>query len=219
LAMASGGTLFLDEIGELPLRLQVKLLGVLDRGAVTPVGGTQSQPVDLRVVAATNRDLAREVNEGRFRADLFYRLAVARLRVPPLRERLDDLPLLVGAALERLRARGNQGVPTELPAIAMARLAGQPWPGNVRELFNAVERAMVALESEPLARPPAAHLEAYQAARDRFVDDFQRSFLEEALRRNNGQVTAAARAAGVEQRYFRRLVARHGLVPASNRRR
>ena len=129
LEAASSGTVFFDEIGELPPQLQVKLLGALERRHVRPIGAKDNRPIDVRVMAATNRDLAREVNAGRFRSDLFYRLAVVRLRVAPLRERLEDLPMLVRAFLSDLKDRYGGSVPEELSALALARMSGQAWPG------------------------------------------------------------------------------------------
>ena len=139
---ADHGTLLLDEIGELPPPLQVKLLRVMEDRLVWPVGGTRPVPVDLRIIASTNRDLAGEVLAGRFRQDLYYRLDVVQLKVPPLRERLADIPLLVDHLVGRLNAKlgtGFLGVERE----ALRALAARPWQGNVRELENALERAMV----------------------------------------------------------------------------
>jgi len=141
-ATASHGTLFLDEIGEMPLQLQVKLLRVIEEKCVLPVGGTKPVPVDARIIASTNRDLEREVEAGRFREDLFYRLNVVHLTVPPLRERRGDIPVLVDHLVERLNAKLDTcclGVERD----ALWSLIGRPWKGNVRELENVLERAMV----------------------------------------------------------------------------
>src|SRR5262245_36511360 len=139
---ADKGTLFLDEIGELPLQLQVKLLRAIEEGCVWPVGGTKPVAVDVRIIASTNRDLAHEVTVGSFRADLFYRLNVVHLTLPPLRERKADIPLLVEHLVERLNRRlGTRFLGVELDALQV--LMCQPWRGNVRELENALERAMV----------------------------------------------------------------------------
>jgi transcriptional regulator with GAF, ATPase, and Fis domain len=216
LEAANGGTLFLDEVGELPLALQVKLLGALERKRVTPLGAAAARPIDVRVVAATNRDLSREVNAGRFRADLFYRLAVVRLRIPPLRERLDDLPLLANAFLTALRPRYGDALPSELSALTLARLAAQPWPGNVRELRNAVARvALLAVEKpRPAAAPPA-----YVELRDRFMADFDHRYLLRMLERSDFNVTRAAQAAGLKRTYFQRLLNKSGISAAELRRR
>jgi len=140
--VANHGTLFLDEIGELPLPLQVKLLRVIEEKHVWPVGGTRPVPVDVRIIASTNRDLASGVSGGRFRTDLFYRLNVLHLKLPPLRERRGDIPLLVDHLVDRLNAKlGTRFLGVERDALRA--LIGQPWKGNVRELENVLERAMV----------------------------------------------------------------------------
>jgi DNA-binding NtrC family response regulator len=220
LESANGGTLLLDEVGELPAPLQTKLLGAVERRRVVPLGANTARPIDVRIIAATNRNLAREVNQSRFRADLFYRLAVVRLRVPPLRERKEDIPLLVEGFLEQLRVRYAERVPETLSALALAKLSAHDWPGNVRELRNAVERAALqsAEEKEPTPHP-SDEPEPYQAARDHFLADFERQFLVEALEQSGLNVTEAARRAGVELRHFRRLLQRYGLSAAAMRNR
>ena len=153
--LAKGGTLFLDEIGELPLGMQAKLLRVLQEGRFERVGGNESIEADCRVIAATNLNLAEAVAAGRFREDLFYRLNVFSIELPPLRDRLEDVPLLVGHFLEKLRERG-------LPArtvsrLALSRLLSYDWPGNVRELEHVIEQAMVTTSGpviEPENLPP-----------------------------------------------------------------
>jgi two-component system, NtrC family, response regulator AtoC len=153
---ASGGTLFLDEIGELPVALQVKLLRALQEGEVRRVGDNESRPVDVRVVAATARDLDAEVAAGRFRSDLYYRINVVRLHLPPLRERREDIPELAHHFLERYNRRLGLRVANIAPA-AMHLLVDHAWPGNVRELENAIERAVVLSDG---ARLEAEHLPA-----------------------------------------------------------
>ena len=144
---AEGGTLFLDEIAELPMNLQVTLLRVLQERRVRPVGATKEVPVDVRIVSASHQDLQKAVAEGRFRQDLFFRLNVIGLRVPPLRERLDDLPALAEAIVAKLAARDERPVPTIDPGV-LHWLAGQAFPGNVRELENLLERAMALTEDD-----------------------------------------------------------------------
>ena len=210
--------MFLDEVGELPLSLQAKLLGALERRKVTPLGTSTPRAIDVRVLAATNRNLAREVNEGRFRADLFYRLAVVRLRVPPLRERLEDIPILVEYFLEVLRQREGAHIPQQLSALELARLAAQPWIGNVRELRNAVERAALKLGGSPggsaeSASPSESRAEPFMQARDRFVEEFERRYLTELLERTGSNVSEAARQAGIDRRNFQRLLRRHEINP------
>jgi PAS domain S-box-containing protein len=141
-ALADGGTIFLDEVGELPLELQSKLLRVLQEGEFEPVGSATTRKVDVRVVAATNRDLARHVEEGRFRADLFYRLNVFPISIPALRERADDIPLLANAFAARFAARIGRRI-EPLASECLRRLAAYSWPGNVRELANVIERAVI----------------------------------------------------------------------------
>ncbi|MBK9030936.1 MAG: sigma 54-interacting transcriptional regulator [Myxococcales bacterium] len=138
---ADGGTLFLDEIGELPLELQPKLLRVLESREIRRLGQDTRRPVDLRLIAATNRDLRAEVNAGRFRADLYYRLAVVKITAPPLRARPEDLPTIVGAILASLGAGADEVAAITAPEM-MARMAGSAWPGNVRELRNYLERSL-----------------------------------------------------------------------------
>jgi two-component system response regulator GlrR len=210
--MASGGTIFLDEIGELPVQLQVKLLGVLERRKVTQLGSTQPESVDVRVVAATHRDLAREVNRGGFRADLFHRLCVVRLMIPPLRERLDDIPQLVEKFLGDLRQREGSHIPTELSAVTLAHLLAQPWPGNVRELRNVIESTVLSLGGQSENAGQAAP-ETFADARDRFVRDYERRYLVNILEATNMNVSEAARRAGIERSNFYRLLRRHQLVP------
>jgi DNA-binding NtrC family response regulator len=214
LQMADGGTVFLDEVGELPLVLQAKLLGVIERRKVTPLGTSVSRPIDVRVLAATNRNLAREVNEGRFRPDLFFRLAVVRLRVPPLRERLDDIPMLVEAFLVNLREREGGHIPAQLSPIELARLSAQPWVGNVRELRNAVERAALKIggPNAPVESDPGKP-EPFIKARDHFVGEFERRYLTDILERCDANVSEAARQAGVDRRNFQRLLRRHQISP------
>ena len=148
-ALADGGTIFLDEIGELPLELQGKLLRVLQEGEFEPVGGSRTRRVDVRVVAATNRDLERAVKEGTFREDLYYRLSVFPLPLPPLRERHDDVVIIAGSLIEKLSRRMGRAVPP-LPPDAAAVLRGYAWPGNVRELRNVIERALITSGDGPL---------------------------------------------------------------------
>jgi two-component system, NtrC family, response regulator GlrR len=211
---ARGGTIFLDEIGELELELQPKLLRVLERKHVKRVGGNQHLPVDARVIAATNRSLQAEVNERRFRADLFYRLAVVEVRIPALRERPEDIPLLVERILESMGALEKSEARVLESESARRALMQNPWPGNVRELRNYVERTLALADPGPLLsevgeqRPKSADL---KSARQSFVRDFERRYLEQLLAEHAGNVSAAARTADVDRRYLYRLLWRHGL--------
>ena len=210
---AAGGTLFLDEIGDLPLALQVKLLRVLQDREVRPVGATQSLPVDVRIVSATHRDLEAATTLGEFREDLYYRLNVVGLALPPLRERREDIPLLVRQFLERCDRQRVNGFTPE----AMEMLTAYDWPGNVRQLGNVVEQCC-ALCGAPLAPAsqviralgtrPATTL-TYAEAKDRFEQDY----LTGLMKSTHGQVAAAARLAGRNRTEFYRLLQKHGLTP------
>ncbi|MDB4945769.1 MAG: Response regulator of zinc sigma-54-dependent two-component system [Labilithrix sp.] len=205
---ASGGTLFLDEIGELPLDMQPKLLRALERLEVKRVGDNQVRKVDVRVVAATNRNLAEEVTQRRFREDLYYRLAVIRLELPPLRARTDDVPLLI----DHFVARSGK----TLPPNTRAELATRAWPGNVRELRNAVARALSlgtlqeAVPSAGLATAPDLSV-PLAIAKERHNDAFESAYLVEALRVSGGNATKAAELAGVNRKYMQRAIKRLGL--------
>jgi DNA-binding NtrC family response regulator len=220
---ADGGTLFLDELGELPIELQPTLLRVLEQREVRRVGDRRVRPVDVRVIAATNRTLADEVAAGRFRQDLFYRLAVVELELPPLRSRVEDLGLLVEHLL------GTAGFPHEVTGVtpeAMERLAAWDWPGNVRELRNTLLRALpfvdgpridVADLPDALRRAPADPARepepalSLDEARDQAMLAFERQYLTDLLDRAGGDLDVAARAAGVDRKGLTKLLRRHGL--------
>ncbi len=218
---ANGGTLFLDEIGELPIELQPKLLRVLESRTIKRVGGSGTREVDVRIVAATNRDLRAEVNAGRFRADLFYRLAVVRIVMPPLRERLEDIPLLVESLLSSIRAPAH-AVDAMRASGFLGPLAGGEWPGNVRQLRNHIERCLVfesplALDSSMFSLPgPAAPgpPPTFAEARQVVIDDFEKRYLLELLARFPGRVAEAAQAAGVHRVHLYRIMRRHGIRPS-----
>ncbi len=211
---AGGGTLFLDEVGELSLELQPLLLRALETRTVRRVGGEKYLPVDVRVVAATNRDLDVEVKAGRFRSDLLHRLSVVRVRLPRLAERPEDLPLLVRRILDEL---GPRAVGMSLSPDTLARLRAQPWPGNVRELRNFLERAVTLGAGTPSVAPAgsaeaaAAFSDDYRQAREQALDAFERDFASHLLRRFNGNVTRAAKEAGIGRAYLHKLIKRHGL--------
>jgi DNA-binding NtrC family response regulator len=215
---ADGGTLFLDEIGELPLDLQPKLLGVLEGREIRRVGSNKTRPVNVRVVAATNRNLREEVNAGRFRSDLYFRLAVVKIEQPALRERGEDIPTLARRILRDLGASDERAAAL-LSDELLTRMRGGAWPGNIRELKNYLERCMVFDEAMPLAEGPTSEagpavIEAdlpYADARQRAIDQFERGYLQELLRRHDGKVSAAAATAGIDRTYFYRLLRRHRL--------
>ena len=214
---AHGGTLFLDEIGELSLGLQPKLLRFLESKTVRRIGETQVRPVDVRVVAATHRNLRAMVNEGAFREDLYFRLAVLPVHVPPLRDRRDDIPLLV--------ERFAPGAPELTPERVM-EMMHLPWLGNVRELRNFVERATTfgmaaALRMEGGARaegsdagetfPDVRIDEPFKEIRERWTSRLERDYLAKALAHHQGNVSAVAKAAGLDRSYVYRLMLKHGL--------
>ncbi len=242
--MAQGGTVFLDELGELSLDLQPKLLRVLEQREVKRVGGVRPTKVDARVVAATNRDLEAEMRAGRFREDLYYRLNVVRLELPPLRARPGDVALLVRHFL-------SHGAYNELPdggrrvrgvsRAALEQLYAYGWPGNVRELSNVVERAISFAETDeirledlpdsiaghssapfvadptnvdgriPGFAPPDVH-GAFKDAKDQWVQSFEREYIESLLRRNDGNISHAAREAEIDRKYFRKLMKKYGIT-------
>jgi DNA-binding NtrC family response regulator len=216
---ASGGTIFLDEIGELGIDLQPRLLRALERKQVKRVGSNKYVPVDVRVVAATNRNLRQEVNERRFRSDLYYRLAVIEVRLPPLRERREDLPALLEHILAGLGAPEGAAAALRRPEF-VAELARHEWQGNVRELRNYLERCLALREELPLGAAVAREDEGaalpdtsqpLKAARERWTRMLEKRYVEALLARSGGNVTAAAREAGVDRMYFYRLLWRYGL--------
>jgi DNA-binding NtrC family response regulator len=221
---ADGGTLFLDELGDMALETQAKVLRALQERTIERVGGGRPIPVDVRVVAATHRDLEAEVARGRFREDLFYRLRVVELALPPLRERLEDLPALCDALLDGVARRLGRPRRT-LSEGALARLAEHPFPGNVRELKNILERAAVlspgaALEPEdlglttaPATRAPDAPQEPFMEARRRAQEAFDRAYLVRALRSHGGNISRTAEAIGMHRQSFQQRLRELNLAP------
>ncbi len=225
---ADGGTLFLDEIGELSLNLQVKILRALQERKVKPVGGTEELEVDVRVVAATNRDLEAEVARGAFRADLFYRLNVIQLWIPPLRHRREDIPLLAEHFMRKFAAEHHR--PAQLTAEAMRKLESHDFPGNVRELENMIERAF-ALSSSPIigasdlpevrteGRPAEApsELPAEGIDLDRAMSDYERTWVLRALERAGGVRKRAAALLGISFRSLRYRLEKLGIDKGENK--
>jgi DNA-binding NtrC family response regulator len=209
---AASGTVFLDEVGELPLEVQAKLLHVLETGKVRPLGGNAELKVDARIIAATNQPLERLLQQGNFRPDLYYRLNVIRLEVPPLRERRDDLVPLVDHFLARLGDRQSRQL-VGVSAPAMKKILAYPWPGNVRELANLLERAVAMSEHDILlpedldfppspGTPPAAPIDATV----RSLDEVERAHVRKVLEAHQGNKAAAARALGINRRtLYRKL--------------
>ena len=217
---ADGGTLFLDEIGDLPLRLQPKLLRMLEMGEVTPLGGDNSETSDVRIIAATHRDLWAEAHEGSFRTDLYYRLAVVEAHMPPLRSRMEDIPVMVAAMLERQHIE-----PGPIAGDNLDRLRAHAWPGNVRELRNVITRAavlaaagvpfsewLVSLRAVPGAAPVLDRADRpFRQAKDAVIERFERAYLKDLLHRAGGNLSKAARLAEVERKYLYRILDKHGL--------
>jgi len=216
---AHGGTLFLDEIGELPLELQPKLLRALESQQVRRLGDNANREVDVRIVAATNRNLAVEVDRGRFREDLYYRLAVVRVALPPLRERSEDIPALVAHFTEQFARRKNCAAP--LSDDAIRELATRTWRGNVRELRNAVFRMLAlgeaaVLDPRELREPAAPMLDVdldvpLRESRDALVERFEVAYISAALAASGGHIGDAARRAGVHPKFFQRAMVRYRL--------
>jgi two-component system response regulator HydG len=221
---ASNSTMFLDEVGELPLATQVKLLRVLQEGEVRPVGANQAHKVDVRIVAATHRDLGQAVAEGSFRDDLFYRLNVLVIDIPPLRERREDVVALADHFIRKHAAKMGRQV-LALDEECLARLCDYPWPGNARELENVIMRAMVLAKSDRLtvdllplqlrgsqpAHSTDRDLAAMPLAQAR--DTFEREYFERALTLTHGNVAEAARMSGLDPSNLRRSLKRVGLDP------
>ncbi len=224
---AEGGTLFLDEIRELPLALQAKLLRVLESREIRRVGSNATRRIDVRVLAATNRPLAQGVNDGSFREELYYRLAVVEIRLPSLAQRREDIPLLVKHFYTRLTGSAEHA-PPDLISAALTR----SWPGNVRELRNYVERCISlgyhegGARARSPSRPPSALPAGVEAlvptelplkeARDAWTDLFEAAYVRALLKRTGGNVTRAAEIAGVSRRFLQRLIARLGIRSESD---
>ncbi len=214
--LANGGTVFLEEIGELPASLQIKLLRVLQQGELEHIGGRETIKVDVRVVAATNRDLEQDVKSGRFRQDLFYRLNIITINLPPLRDREGDILMLAGVFLEKYASKHRKRI-SAFTAQAKAALQAYSWPGNVRELEHKVERAVIMcdgerleaehleLEAPPTALPqPATSAKLKQARRQ-----LEEQMLRQALARSRGDISATARELGIPRQQVYRLLARY----------
>ena len=239
--LANGGTIFLDEIGEMPVHLQVNLLSVLQRHQVQRVGSEALMRVDVRVMAATNRDLAEEVRQGRFREDLLYRLNVVTLEIPPLRERVEDIPDMVGSFIRHFRSALGRTRVDGITVEALDALVRYAWPGNVRQLINAVEHAVVVCNSshvtvadlpqsivspapaeqsavdrtaasESPSGPPARWYDLpLREARQEVVREFERAYLERLLRQTQGRVGRTAELAGMTPRSLYDKLKLHGL--------
>jgi two-component system response regulator GlrR len=220
---AVGGTVLFDEVGELPLDMQPKLLRAIEQRVIRRVGSNEDRAMDVRILAATNRNLEEEVRRGRFRSDLYYRLAAVRLAIPPLRERREDIPVLANYFLHRF---GGDGA-AALPQAMMDSFLRQSWPGNIRELRNAVERAvllggaggpemtmMMAATATPTPTPqPSGDDDSapFRELKERAIDGWERDYLERLLRRAEGNISRASRIAQMDRNYLRELLRKHGL--------
>lgn len=226
---AAGGTVFLDEVGELPLDMQPKLLRALEERVVRRIGSLEPVRLDVRIIAATNRDLRYEVNRGTFRADLFFRLNTLRIRLPSLRERREDIPLLVHHFYQQFSRDGDPPLSAEM----LTHFMNQSWPGNVRELRSAVERAVLmgdptiwfdarlsgeeAIElGSQLGPGLGSELEAasFREAKEKAIARWERGYLEALIRKNEGNLSKAARSARMDRNYLRELIRRHGINSA-----
>ncbi len=227
--VASGGTIFLDEISEMSVSMQVKLLRVLQERSLRPVGGTQETAVDVRVIAATNKDLKQMVADNTFREDLYYRVSVIPIQVPPLRERREDIELLANHFLKKYAVAAQKSI-LRIREESLKALRNQEWPGNVRQLENAIERAVametseelrIEIESErPLTRAAAANADGSNNHHDlpatgmdleRYVADIERSLIASALNQSGGVQTRAAEMLGVSYRSLRHLLKKYGM--------
>ena len=218
LELADGGTLFLDEIGEMSPGMQAKLLRVFQEGLFYRVGGTASIPVDIRVISATNRDIEKDVSAGRFREDLFYRLNVVQIHMPPLRERKVDIPLLGQYFLDIFKQ--ERGLPNlKISEKAMEKMMDYGWPGNVRELKNAIERAVVMGNDQeilPEDLPMFGHIPLSPESRagstlKEAVDHFKRDFIISTLKHTGGNRSKAAKIMGIQRTYLSRLLSKYDL--------
>jgi DNA-binding NtrC family response regulator len=227
---ADGGTVFLDEIGELPASIQAKFLRVLEQREVTRVGSHEPQRVDVRVIAATHRDLRHEIDAGRFREDLFFRLAAIRIVVVPLRDRPEDVPVLCRKLLEKIGQ--ESGTELKIEDDALTHLQAQPWPGNVRELRNVLARS-AALTTDGVIRRVDVAGEGFgfrgtreersvldlsgtfASAKERAVARFEAAYLAALMRRCKGNVSQASREADLARHYLRELLKKRGLYGES----
>jgi transcriptional regulator with GAF, ATPase, and Fis domain len=220
---ANGGTIFIDEVGDLPKELQPKLLRVLERRQIKPVGSTISKEVDVRVIAATNKDLKTEVEENQFREDLYYRIAVVSITLPPLRERPEDLEILIKHFAKQASPHELE---VELPKVALNNLAAYGWPGNIRELRNVVERAVAFQRSKEfdydsfmkeaarsIGESSAKNIDSlpFKQAKSQVVDSFEKAYLSDLIKQHKGNVSKAAREAQLDRHHLKDLLKKHGI--------
>ncbi|MEM9492517.1 MAG: sigma 54-interacting transcriptional regulator, partial [Myxococcota bacterium] len=230
-------TLFLDELGELPLDMQTRLLGALERRQIQPLGSTKVIPIDVRVVAATNRDLLSEINRGSFREDLYFRLAVVTVRMPALRDRPEDIPLYIQEFLVEWATTGQASL--NLDQVTIDKLCRQAWRGNVRELRNVLERAVAMGEVDlsgsgrSMVGMPAANADAqapdsaasdaapsgvdvkvpFKVGKQALIEDYERAYVTQLMQAHKNNITQAARGAEIDRVYLLRLLDKFGMRP------
>ncbi len=218
---ANGGTLFLDEIGDMPVTLQVKLLRVLQDFQVRPVGSTRNYPVDVRIISATHRDLAQAVKDGDFREDLYYRLNVVPLKIPPLAERREDIPLLIDSILQQRQAKYQNKASRHFAPEALGYLVSAAWPGNIRQLMNVIDLCFTLSKTDTM--PLSLAQRALQDEPGRILtlkeakDACERNYLISVMRISEGHVANAARISGRNRTEFYKLLGQHGIDPAQFR--
>ncbi len=213
---AEGGTLFLDEIGSLPLPLQSKLLRFLETKEIEPLGSNKLIKVNVRVLSATNQDLKKSVEEGKFRQDLYFRLNVFPISIPPLRERKEDIPLLINYFVKIYSKKLNKKI-KGIDSDALKLLVEYNWPGNVRELENLIERAIVLSDGELLKREyfyvPSFTLSPYQENKDKILEEFERKYFSSLLEKFRGNITRAAKDAGIDRKNFYLKLKKYNINP------
>jgi two-component system response regulator GlrR len=210
---ASSGTLFLDEVGEISPKVQVKLLRFLQEKEVKPLGSTKVVRVDVRIISATNRDLRQAIQDGAFREDLFYRLNIVPILIPPLRERKEDIPLLANHFLRKFTAEYGKQV-KEISPLALQRLVGHDWPGNIRELENKIQQCVVVATKDVIGPEDVdlpGELRSFKEEKQQTVSEFERNYVTKMLTLNAGNITQAARAAAMDRKNFWQLMKKHAI--------
>ncbi len=208
---ANTGTLFLDEVGEISTKVQVKLLRFLQEKEVKPLGSNKTLHVDVRIISATNRDLKQAIEEGAFREDLYYRLNIVPIRIPPLRERKEDIPLLANHFLRKFAKEHDKDM-TEISPLALQKLVGYNWPGNIRELENKIQQTVVVATADTI-RPEdidlPGEMRSFKEEKSKVVAEFERNYVAKLLSLHEGNITRASRAAGMDRKNFWQLMKKY----------
>ncbi|HSA23879.1 MAG TPA: sigma-54 dependent transcriptional regulator, partial [Myxococcota bacterium] len=208
---ANTGTLFLDEVGEISTKVQVKLLRFLQEKEVKPLGSNKTIHVDVRIISATNRDLKAAIAEGQFRDDLYYRLNIVPIRIPPLRDRKEDIPLLANHFLRKFAKEHDKDV-SEISPLALQKLVGYNWPGNIRELENKIQQTVV-VATEDTIRPEdidlPGEMRSFKEEKSKIVADFEHNYVAKLLSLHDGNITRASRAAGMDRKNFWQLMKKY----------